>query len=278
MTSSCSESLFVGVVQLCSGNRVELNLERIASIVKAEAERLSPVSLLVLPENAFQMSSGGAAGYLRLSDSEFERLSGLVQQTRISVLIGSVALMTDDGPYNSMVFLEPDRPAREVYRKIHLFDVEVQGAAPSRESDRFGRGITPQVLELQGFKLGLSICYDLRFSELFSLYYKAGVDALLVPSAFLVATGIAHWEVLLRARAIEGQCYVLAPAQAGHHLDSTGLGGGRWTYGNSLIVGPWGDVLARAAGSGECVLRFEMRRQDIDSVRRQIPMSMHRRI
>ncbi len=274
-----SESLSVGVVQLCSSNQIELNLEKIVTIVMEEAGRSNPSRLLVFPENALQMVSGGTSRYLNMDAPEFERLTELAQKSGVAILIGSVALSTEDGPFNSMVFFEPGRPVREVYRKIHLFDVDVDGAAPVRESDKFGRGAVPQVLEFQGFKMGLSICYDLRFPELFSVYHKALVDALFIPSAFLVATGVAHWEVLLRARAIEGQCYVLAPAQAGYHEGQKGEGSsGRWTFGNSLVVGPWGEIMVRAGGTGAGILRIEMRRQDIEKVRRQIPMAKHRRL
>jgi predicted amidohydrolase len=155
-----------------------------------------------------------------------------------------------------------------------LFDVEVAGAPPVRESDYFNGGSEARVVEIDGWKFGLSICYDLRFAELYLRYAREKADVILVPSAFLVPTGEAHWHVLLRARAIEAQCFVAAPAQSGeHHSDSQV----RKTYGHSLVVDPWGKVLAELKESPQIQV-VELDRELITKARRQIPMGGHRRL
>jgi predicted amidohydrolase len=177
---------------------------------------------------------------------------------------------------NSTVFLNPNVDPHVVYSKIHLFDVDVEGAPPVRESDHFVNGSGPALIDFRGWKLGLSICYDLRFPELY-LNYAQKADLILVPSAFLVPTGEAHWHVLLRARAIESQCYVAAPAQSGEHVSHLDSGQVRKTYGHSLIVDPWGRALEEMA-SGLDIRTVELSRTPIEKARRQIPMKAHRRL
>jgi predicted amidohydrolase len=173
------------------------------------------------------------------------------------------------------LFFAPGHPARVVYVKTHLFDVDVEGAPPVRESDHFVGGGGPATVELKGWKFGLSICYDLRFAELY-LKYAEAVDVILIPSAFLVPTGQAHWHVLVRARAIENQCFVAAPAQSGEHT-SVASGPSRRTFGHSLVVDPWGAVLLDMEHApGAAVV--ELKRDLIEKARRQIPMQGHRRL
>ena len=134
-------------------------------------------------------------------------------------------------------------------------------------------GSKTKIIELDGWKIGLSICYDLRFAELFLAYRQAGVDLILIPSAFTVPTGRAHWEILLRARAIESQCYVAAAAQAGDHE------GARSTYGHSMIIGPWGQILSqRTTEDQPRILGVRLDRSEIEKVRQQIPMASHVRL
>ena len=148
--------------------------------------------------------------------------------------------------------MNPDS-RRKSYEKIHLFDIELDGLSPVRETDLFKHGKFPSVFKVRGWEIGQAICYDLRFAELFLEYAKQGVDLVLVPAAFLVETGRAHWEVLLRARAIESQCYIVAAAQAGKHLGCQG--GHRMTYGHSLAIDPWGTVIWQGNSVGaECKL------------------------
>ncbi|NJM10425.1 MAG: hypothetical protein HC883_06135 [Bdellovibrionaceae bacterium] len=174
---------------------------------------------------------------------------------------------------NSTILFEAGKGPRVVYTKVHLFDVDVEGAPPVRESELFVNGDHPAILDFHGWKIGLSICYDLRFAELY-LNYAQAVDLILVPSAFLVPTGEAHWHTLLRARAIEAQAYVAAPAQGGEHGSGDQF---RSTYGHSLVVDPWGRVVVdMKLETG--LQTVELVREAIEKVRRQIPMKSHRRL
>jgi nitrilase len=158
------------------------------------------------------------------------------------------------------------------YDKIHLFDVDIPGREERyRESATIVPGTQPRVVDTPIGRLGMAVCYDIRFPELFRQLQAQGAEALILPSAFTAPTGKAHWEVLLRARAIENLCYMLAPAQGGMHAN------GRETYGDSMIVGPWGDVLARVpAGPGVAVAEISRTMQT--EVRERFPALSHRRL
>ena len=157
---------------------------------------------------------------------------------------------------------------------MHLFDVDVKGHVAVKESEDYQRGLKPCVKNFLDWKIGLSICYDLRFSELYSYYASKQVDLIVVPSAFLVPTGRAHWHVLLRARAIECQAYVVAPAQCGAHM---GLNKDkRYSFGHSLIIDPWGEIVCEAGGAIPEVLQADLDKASILRVREQIPMQQHR--
>ncbi|XP_032060516.1 deaminated glutathione amidase isoform X1 [Aythya fuligula] len=173
--------------------------------------------------------------------------------------------------YNCHVLLDPTGRVAAAYRKTHLCDVELEGRVSMKESGFTNRGteIVPPVSTPAG-KLGLSICYDLRFPEISLALRRAGAEILTYPSAFTVTTGSAHWEVLLRARAIESQCYVVAAAQTGRNHE------GRASYGHSLVVDPWGTVVAqRGEGPGLCYAEIDL--EYLQRVRREIPVQEHRR-
>ncbi|NJL72346.1 MAG: hypothetical protein HC888_12600, partial [Candidatus Competibacteraceae bacterium] len=202
-------------------------------------------------------------------------LQALVDSGETDVLLTTP--LRGDGKFrNCTIWFRAGHSPRIVYSKIHLFDVDVEGAPPVRESDHFHPGEAPAVLHVKGWKIGLSICYDLRFAELY-LRYAQSVDLILIPAAFLVPTGEAHWHVLVRARAIEAQAYVAAPAQAGGHRSVGRPSAVRATYGHSLVVDPWGVVLADL-GSGVGLKVVTLEREAIAKVRRQIPMAGHRRL
>ncbi len=174
-------------------------------------------------------------------------------------------------PYNTSVVVGPDGSLLERYRKIHLFDVELPDGTKLTESAGNSAGDVPRTVELSGLIFGLSICYDLRFPELFAAERKAGAHVLTVPAAFTATTGRAHWHVLLRARAIETQCYVVAAAQWGSHPRD------RHTFGHTLIVDPWGEILAeRVEGIGLAMADISLAR--VQSVRAQMPIAAHRRL
>ena len=257
------EMLNVCVAQMQSGENISENLKQICGLLN----QVPDADLVVFPENSLflRMNRGSSIAGITLADSIFQELQNVVDRHAAVVILGSVPLMEEGHRSNAMVKLEKGVAPTVVYRKIHLFDVDVMGHEPVRESTDFIAGTVPAILDVMGWKLGLSICYDLRFSELYKFYATQEVDAILIPSAFLVPTGRDHWHVLMRARAIESQCYVLAPAQAGSR------------YGHSLIVDPWGKILGEL-DQGIGVVSKSLTKEAILKVRAQIPMKMHRKL
>lgn len=186
--------------------------------------------------------------------------------------LGSLAVRTDDGKLANRGFvIDPTGAVRARYDKIHLFDVDLPTGESWRESAVYRAGESAVVVENTPLgRLGLTICYDLRFPDLFSRLSEAGAEAIAVPAAFTVPTGRAHWDVLLRARAIESEAFVVAAAQSGRHED------GRNTYGHSLVVSPWGDVLldmGEDIGVGFADIELSL----VGEVRQRIPALDHRR-
>lgn len=253
-----------------------LNLTQIVGLLKQAIE--SGAQVAFLPENCLYMriKEGEAIAGLTLDDKNIQLLAEFAKKFGISVHLGSVPLLMGKLLYNSSVWISADGGIEPTYQKIHLFDIALKGQNPIRESDVFTHGTEPRILRFAGWSMGQTICYDIRFAELFNFYAKAHVDMLLVPAAFLTKTGEAHWEVLLRARAIESQTYVIAAAQAGVHHSRSGAF--RETYGRSMVIDPWGRILAEAKDHAPQVLVLELKRQELDYVRRQIPMKDHRRL
>jgi predicted amidohydrolase len=203
------------------------------------------------------------------------RFSALAAELGAHLLLGSFNEASDDAKrcYNTSVLFGPDGSRLAVYRKIHLFDVDVSPTVRFRESETILPGEEVVVAETGLGAFGLSICYDLRFPELYRRLVEGGARLLLIPAAFTLTTGRAHWEALMRARAIESQCYVVAPAQVGRHDD----GGLRESFGHTMIVDPWGHVVARASdGPGIALAEIDLER--VDQVRRAIPVGDHRRL
>lgn len=209
------------------------------------------------------------------------RFAGLADELGIHLLIGSLAerrILPGGGIdkarcHNTSLLFGPDGGRIAAYRKMHLFDVDVPGGLTIRESDTIAPGDEVVVAETALGRIGMSICYDLRFPELYRAMVEQGADILCVPSAFTLTTGKDHWHTLLRARAIETECHVLAPAQWGTH-DADGK---RRSYGHSLIIDPWGVVLAdRGHCEGLCLAEIDPERTA--AVRRSIPVRDHRRL
>jgi predicted amidohydrolase len=174
----------------------------------------------------------------------------------------------DDRSFNTAVAVSPTGSIAARYRKIHLFDVDIPGRAVLRESDRTAAGAAPVAVDTPLARIGLSICYDLRFPELYRGLVRDGAQVLVVPAAFTAHTGAAHWHTLLRARAIENQCFVIAAAQYGQHNEK------RASYGHSLIFDPWGELLdERAEGDG--VVTAEIDLDTMDGVRQRMPCLSH---
>jgi len=267
---SALSPLRVAVVQLNSGSDIDADLERCGELIARAAA--DGAGLVLLPEN-FAAMAADDAGQARIAAAEVrivDFLRRLAHHHRL-LLLGTLPGRADDGRlYNHTLAFGPDGKLLASYAKMHLFDVEVAGRA-YRESAVVHPGEEPVHFDWQGWRIGLSICYDLRFPELFRRYAAVGCRVLTVPAAFTEATGRAHWEVLLRARAIENQCYLLAAGQWGEHP------GGRRTYGHSMIVDPWGEVLA-TLDVGEGVAMAAISRESQDEMRRQMPVLGHRRL
>lgn len=195
----------------------------------------------------------------------------------IWLLIGSLALLTHDpdGRFANRSFLiTPEGEIAARYDKIHMFDVQVSETEVYRESSGYRPGEQAEVVSTPFGVIGLSICYDLRFPYLYRALAKAGADILTVPAAFNTTTGAAHWEPLLRARAIETGCFVLAPAQTGTHVERKGPG--RKTYGHGLVIAPWGEVLADA-GTEPGVTLIDLDLAEVRKARARVPSLDHDR-
>jgi predicted amidohydrolase len=266
----------VAAVQLSSQADVAQNLETCARLTREAAER--GARIVVLPENfAFMGEEAARADIAERSgdrDAPIQRaLSELARRHSIHLVGGGMPERGPDPkrPYNTNVCFGPSGDLVASYRKIHLFDVELGDGSSYRESATTAPGESPVVTRLDGFGCGLSICYDLRFPELFRRLVDRGAELLLVPAAFTLHTGKDHWHVLLRARAVESECYVVAAAQWGKHPL------GRTTYGHALVADPWGTVIAEASdGIGFALASVDSAR--LDEVRRALPCLQHRRL
>jgi len=267
----------VAVVQMNAGrDDVAANLETATRLLEEAAD--GGAELAALPElwpfygSAVRMREVAAPVPGQLTDP----LAAIARDRVIWVLGGSVQERAEDGHiFNTSALFDREGEIVATYRKIHLFDVELEGQPPLRESAIFAAGDQIVTRETDLGRLGMSICYDLRFPELYRGLVAAGAELLSVPSAFTQVTGEAHWEVLLRARAIEDQCVVIAPAQWGPWGPPED---GRRTYGSSMVVDAWGRVLVRAPGEGDGVWFADVDLDETRRVRRTLPALAHRRL
>ncbi len=200
------------------------------------------------------------------------RFRALAEELGIWLHIGSLTVkLGTDRIANRSLLIAPDGRLAARYDKIHMFDVDLPGGESYRESKTFVAGDRAVIADLPWGRLGMTICYDLRFPQLYRALAKGGAHFISVPAAFTRQTGEAHWHVLLRARAIENGCFIFAAAQGGHHET------GRETYGHSLIVDPWGEVIAEAAGQEPTVIFADIDPRRVAEVRRRIPSLSHDR-
>jgi predicted amidohydrolase len=265
--------LRAGLVQLRSGRDMARNLADTAELIRQAAGQ--GAALVATPEmtNILEPDRPRLRGLAKLQseDESVAGFSALAAELGIWLNIGSLALMGDDGSLiNRSLLFDPAGTLRAHYDKIHLFDVDLPTGESLRESQAFRGGSRAVVLDAARCRLGLTICYDVRFPGLFRQMAKAGAEVITVPSAFTVPTGEAHWHVLLRARAIETGCFILAAAQGGRHES------GRETFGHSLAVGPWGGVLAEA-GQDPCAIVVDLDLAEVAAARRRIPALTHDR-
>jgi predicted amidohydrolase len=265
--------MWVAAVQLNSTPDQEANLSRARALI-AEAAQWG-AKLVALPEHFAcygpeEVVAAAAQPPNGLLVTEFRELAHKLQ---IFLLLGSFPEQADQGsrPYNSSILFGPQGQILGRYRKIHLFEVELPGAPPHRESSftQPGREVVTAALLGTPWVAGLAVCYDLRFPELFRAQVSQGANLIFLPAAFTRDTGRDHWQTLLQARAIENLAYVVAPAQYGRHSP------GRRTYGRSLIIDPWGLILAQAS-NGEGVIYAWLDFERLARLRRELPCLEHR--
>jgi predicted amidohydrolase len=268
--------MHVAVVQLNSQEDLEGNLARVRRWVGEAAK--SGARLVALPENFAFMGEEARKREIaeRIDGSPPGPILGALgeaaSQHGVWIIGGGMPERSGDAtrPFNASVLIDPRGAVAAVYRKVHLFDVSLPDGTSLRESTATSAGAEAVTAEVDGVRFGMSICYDVRFPELYRKLVDQGARVVTVPSAFTLTTGKDHWHVLLRARAIEDQVWVLAPAQHGKHAR------GRQTYGKSLIVDPWGEVVAQCSeGEGFATARLDFEYQD--RVRTSLPSLMHRK-
>ncbi|SMF54222.1 Predicted amidohydrolase [Alteromonadaceae bacterium Bs31] len=287
-------TLQIAAIQLVSEANIASNLASVEKLLKQA--KLAGAQLAVLPENV--LTFGQQQSFDRQAQMAWLKwFSAQAQQQKMWIVAGSMPLqafeISQGGslsdlqwseaaslPYATSVVFNSNGAIEGVYRKIHLFDAQVNDAtARYRESEQFCAGGEPAVIETPWGKMGLGICYDLRFPEYFRLLRQRGADFVVLPSAFTYATGAAHWEILLRARAIENQSHVIGVNQGGEHK------GGRSTWGDSMIVDPWGDVLARVGDAvptkdsqlGEHIVIAQMDLASQRALRERMPSAQHQK-
>jgi deaminated glutathione amidase len=264
-----TRSFTAAAVQLCAGADKAVNLAKAEAFVAAAARQ--GARLVVLPEVFLWRGPRAEEAMIAepIPGPSSNRLAALARQLNLYVLAGSM-LEHSGGPkvFNTSVLFDPRGALVARYRKLHLFDIDIPHHVTIRESDTRTSGDTVITVPTELGVIGMSICYDLRFPELYRRLTLAGAEIVAVPSAFTFPTGAAHWEVLLRARAIENQIYVIAPDQIGRSPS------GVLDYGNSLLVDPWGKTLARAADR-ETIIYAEIDRDYQARVRRELPCLTH---
>lgn len=269
----------VALVQLTSGDDPAANLPTTLSMVRSAAS--DGARLILTPEvtNCVSPSRARQEAVLTTEDEDatLAALRDAAAASGVWIAVGSLALKTDDpqGRFANRSFLvAPDGGIAARYDKMHMFDVTLSESESYRESNGYRPGDRAVVADVDGVTVGLSICYDVRFPYLYRALAQAGAELLLVPSAFAQPTGAAHWEPLLRARAIECGAFVLAAAQTGEHPATEGQP--RKTHGHSIVVSPWGEVLADA-GTAPGVTLVDLDLREVENCRRRIPSLSHDR-
>lgn len=255
-------------IQMCSGIDPAANAETMSRLVREAAGH--GATYIQTPEmtGAMQRDRPALRAMLKSEQEDLivRRASELAAALGIHLHIGSTAIGIADGKIANRGFLfAPDGKKILHYDKIHMFDVDLDNGESFRESSAYSPGETARMAELPFGTLGFSICYDVRFPDLFRRQAMAGAEIMSVPAAFTKQTGEAHWEILLRARAIENGMFVIAAAQGGLHED------GRTTYGHSMIIDPWGRILGEAGGEGEAIVLAEIDTSAVSTTRAKIP-------
>lgn len=255
------------MAQMNSSNGHERNISSLRSLASLCAS--AKCDLLALPEASGLMNKDHRSALSIATDEESDpyiaACKDAAQLHKIWIHIGSTPVQTNGKLHNRSLLIDDAGRVRARYDKIHLFDVFLEGKSASLESERYASGEKAVVVDTPWGLWGMTICYDLRFPHLYREYAKLGVTVVFAPSAFTVPTGRAHWEALLRSRAIENGCWFVAAAQVGKHDD------GRTTYGHSLIVSPWGEIAVDLGGFATGHASTQMDLERVQSARSQIP-------
>ena len=266
-------TFLAAAIQMTTGPDKAVNLEKAERMIRLAAAR--GARLAALPEvfNWRGKRADEPAAAEELDGPTLAAMGRLARELEMYLLAGSITERAPDEPrrYNTSALFGPAGARLAVYRKIHLFDVDLPGRVTIKESDAKIPGTEVVTAATALGAIGLSVCYDLRFPELYRRLAFNGARIIAVPSAFTFPTGEAHWDILIRARAVENQCYVIAPAQFGPNVH------GFSDYGNSMIVDPWGRVLARASDQ-EGVVMAAIDMDYLERVRRELPSLAHARL
>ncbi len=267
--------MWVAAVQMNSTEDLEGNLKKARVLIEEAAGR--GAALVALPEHFAYLGTEEAQppSAQLLTGPLLGEFGEMARRLGISLLLGSFPEIDPAGgrPYNTSLLLGPDGQVLAHYRKMHLFELDLPGGPSYRETSfvQPGEEMVTAALPGTAFTAGLAICYDLRFPELFRALSARGANLFLLPAAFTLTTGRDHWEILLRARAIENLAYVVAPAQYGRHAKD------KRSYGRSLIIDPWGQILAQAP-DGEGVICVRLDHERLARLRRDLPCLEHRRL
>lgn len=265
--------LLIALLQMRSGTEPDANVATVRRSVREAAH--AGAQLVVTPEMTTALDRRPGALLSRAQtqddDTSVHAYCEMAREYQVDLLIGSMAIrVAPDRLANRSLFISADGQVVAHYDKIHLFDADLGEGQRYEESARFVSGQQAVLVPRSSYTLGMTVCYDMRFPALYRDLAQAGAQIISVPSSFTVPTGQAHWHVLLRARAIETGCFVLAPAQHGKHED------GRETYGHSVVINPWGEVIAERA-SEPGLLFAELDLSDVAHARRQLPSLQHAR-
>lgn len=263
-----------GLVQMCATKSIEKNLVEATRLIRQAAT--SGADYVQTPEVTTLMETDKVKMVLAIRPEEgnpaLAHFRALARELKIWLHIGSMAVaVAGDRFANRSFLITPEGAIAASYDKIHMFDVQLPGGETYRESKNYRPGEQAVVAELPWGRLGMTICYDLRFAALYRALAQAGASLLAIPSAFAVPTGKAHWHVLMRARAIETGCFVLAAAQGGIHET------GRVTYGHSLVVSPWGEIIAEAEGDAAGIVMADIDLAKVAEARGRVPALEHDR-
>lgn len=262
-------TLRTACIQMRSTANITPNIDAAVDLISAAAGE--GAEFIATPEmtNLLDIRPGQARPKItaEADDACLKALSDLAHRLDVSLLIGSLAVaLPDDARFaNRSYLIGRDGIIKARYDKVHMFDVDVGDGQAYRESDAYRAGRAATLIETEFGRVGMTICYDVRFPHLYRALGQAGADLITIPAAFTQVTGAAHWHVLVRARAIETGCFVLAPAQGGHHED------GRDTFGHSMIVSPWGEILAEADHNEPGYIIADLDLAEVSQARARIP-------